>query len=204
MDKNEAQDPTPSLQRMREQPRNITRCLPEKACATCRARHWSSSWTACILPLPSHDVPFPGHSWPFHGTAQRRCSGFQNLRPAHTSSCFDTNCTNAWQDLASSAHALALNIGKVCSGHRRGHTLRNANMRENVWCRMEGGAEAASLRVAEQYMAAFGNIAKTGNTMLLPASTSDPAAFVAQALSVYNSVSKAGSSSRYTHTQCPQ
>ncbi|KAK9836067.1 hypothetical protein WJX84_001705, partial [Apatococcus fuscideae] len=54
----------------------------------------------------------------------------------------------------------------------------------------EGGSEAASLRVAEQYMAAFGNIAKEGNTMLIPASTNDPASFVAQALSVYKSVSQ--------------
>lgn len=65
-------------------------------------------------------------------------------------------------------------------------------------CRAEGGSEAASLRVAEQYMAAFGNIAKQGNTMLIPASTNDPAAFVAQALSVYKSVSQGGiGTSRY-------
>lgn len=65
-------------------------------------------------------------------------------------------------------------------------------------CRAEGGSEAASLRVAEQYMAAFGNIAKQGNTMLIPASTNDPASFVAQALSVYKSVSQGGiGTSRY-------
>ena len=67
-----------------------------------------------------------------------------------------------------------------------------------VGCRAEGGSEAASLRVAEQYMAAFGNIAKQGNTMLIPASTNDPASFVAQALSVYKSVSQGGiGTSRY-------
>jgi len=41
-----------------------------------------------------------------------------------------------------------------------------------------------------QYLAAFGNIAKAGNTMLLPASASDPATMVAQALSIYGNVSK--------------
>lgn len=40
-----------------------------------------------------------------------------------------------------------------------------------------------------QYLAAFGNIAKAGNTMLLPSSASDPATMVAQALSIYNNVS---------------
>ncbi|GAQ85502.1 hypothetical protein KFL_002380140 [Klebsormidium nitens] len=52
----------------------------------------------------------------------------------------------------------------------------------------QGGAEAASLRVAEQYLHAFGQIAKKGNTMLLPANMSDPASFVAQALAVYKQV----------------
>ena len=48
-----------------------------------------------------------------------------------------------------------------------------------------GGAAAAQLRVAESYLSAFGNIAKEGTTMLLPANASEPAAMVAQALSIY-------------------
>lgn len=48
-----------------------------------------------------------------------------------------------------------------------------------------GGAAAAQLRVAENYLTAFGNIAKEGTTMLLPANASEPAAMVAQALSIY-------------------
>lgn len=52
-----------------------------------------------------------------------------------------------------------------------------------------GGSDAAALRVAEQYLAAFSNIAKEGNTLLLPAGVSDPAGMVAQALSIYKSVS---------------
>jgi C-terminal region of band_7 len=43
--------------------------------------------------------------------------------------------------------------------------------------------------LSSQYLAAFGNIAKAGNTMLLPSSASDPATMVAQALSIYNNVS---------------
>ena len=52
----------------------------------------------------------------------------------------------------------------------------------------KGGASAVSLRVAEQYVEAFGKIAKKGNTVLLPANTGDPAAMVAQAMSVYRAV----------------
>ena len=52
----------------------------------------------------------------------------------------------------------------------------------------EGGAEAAGFRVAEQYMLAFSSIAKEGNTMLLPASTHEPASMVAQALSIFGAV----------------
>lgn len=51
-----------------------------------------------------------------------------------------------------------------------------------------GGSEAASLRVAEQYLSAFGQIAKAGNTLLLPAATNDPANMVAQAMSIYKVV----------------
>ncbi|CAM6112721.1 unnamed protein product [Calypogeia fissa] len=54
--------------------------------------------------------------------------------------------------------------------------------------RAEGGAEAASLRVAEQYLVAFSNIAKEGTTMLLPANAGDPASMMAQAMSIYKGV----------------
>ncbi|KAL3153774.1 hypothetical protein ABBQ32_013362 [Trebouxia sp. C0010 RCD-2024] len=53
----------------------------------------------------------------------------------------------------------------------------------------DGGNEAASMRIAEQYLTAFGGIAKAGTTLLLPASSNDPASMVAQALSIYNNVS---------------
>ncbi|GAU48700.1 hypothetical protein TSUD_303120 [Trifolium subterraneum] len=52
----------------------------------------------------------------------------------------------------------------------------------------QGGPEAASLRIAEQYIQAFGKIAKEGTTMLLPSSASNPANMMAQALTMYKSL----------------
>jgi hypothetical protein len=55
----------------------------------------------------------------------------------------------------------------------------------------KGGHDAVSLKIAEQYVSAFGRLAQKGNTVLLPANVGDPAAMVAQALSVFDSVRKA-------------
>jgi regulator of protease activity HflC (stomatin/prohibitin superfamily) len=52
-----------------------------------------------------------------------------------------------------------------------------------------GGEEAASLRVAEQYIQAFGKIAKEGTTMLLPSNVDNPASMIAQALGMYKGLS---------------
>ncbi|XP_020591396.1 stomatin-like protein 2, mitochondrial isoform X2 [Phalaenopsis equestris] len=49
----------------------------------------------------------------------------------------------------------------------------------------DGGFEAASLRVAEQYISAFSSIAKEGTTMLLPTAAGNPTSMIAQALSIY-------------------
>lgn len=51
-----------------------------------------------------------------------------------------------------------------------------------------GGMEAASLRIAEQYIHAFGMIAKEGTTMLLPTNASNPASMMGQALTIYKSL----------------
>ncbi|WP_047396945.1 MULTISPECIES: SPFH domain-containing protein [Chitinibacter] len=48
----------------------------------------------------------------------------------------------------------------------------------------QGGPEAVNLKVAEQYIGAFANLAKTGNTMLLPANAADVAGMVATAMNV--------------------
>jgi regulator of protease activity HflC (stomatin/prohibitin superfamily) len=47
-----------------------------------------------------------------------------------------------------------------------------------------GGFEAVQLRVAEQYVTQFGNIAKTGNTLVIPTTLSDPGAFIAAAMTI--------------------
>mmetsp|Transcript_13513 Transcript_13513/g.34692 ORF Transcript_13513/g.34692 Transcript_13513/m.34692 type:complete len:354 (-) Transcript_13513:143-1204(-) len=55
-----------------------------------------------------------------------------------------------------------------------------------------GSDKAVSMRIAEEYIAAFGKLAKEGNTLLLPAGVSDPAGMVAQALSIYGTVAGGG------------
>ncbi|KAK0428385.1 hypothetical protein QR680_010768 [Steinernema hermaphroditum] len=53
----------------------------------------------------------------------------------------------------------------------------------------EGGQNAASLTVAEQYVGAFHNLAKETNTVIVPQNVSDVNGMVAQALSVYKKLS---------------
>lgn len=53
-----------------------------------------------------------------------------------------------------------------------------------------GGSDAVSLRIAEQYIGAFSNLAKESTTMLLPANANDAGSMVAQALSVFKTVNK--------------
>ncbi len=48
----------------------------------------------------------------------------------------------------------------------------------------EGGNEAMNLRIAEQYLKEFGNLAKTNNTMILPSNMADIASVIATATSV--------------------
>jgi regulator of protease activity HflC (stomatin/prohibitin superfamily) len=47
-----------------------------------------------------------------------------------------------------------------------------------------GGFEAVQLRVAEQYIREFGNLAKTTNTMILPANLTDVGSMIATAMTV--------------------
>jgi regulator of protease activity HflC (stomatin/prohibitin superfamily) len=50
----------------------------------------------------------------------------------------------------------------------------------------ENGLNAVNLRIAEQYLLAFGNIAKTTNTLILPSNLTDIAGVIATATSVFN------------------
>ncbi len=51
--------------------------------------------------------------------------------------------------------------------------------------RQPGGLEATQLRVAENYIVQFGELAKKTNTMILPANVADTAAMVATAMRVF-------------------
>lgn len=52
----------------------------------------------------------------------------------------------------------------------------------------KGGSEAVALKVAEKYVAAFSNLAKESNTLILPANAADAGGMVATALSVFDSI----------------
>jgi C-terminal region of band_7 len=56
------------------------------------------------------------------------------------------------------------------------------NVAESI--RLPGGFEAVQLRVAEQYVAQFGALAKSTTSMILPASVSDVGAMIATAMNV--------------------
>jgi regulator of protease activity HflC (stomatin/prohibitin superfamily) len=62
----------------------------------------------------------------------------------------------------------------------------NANAVRVVAAAMQtaGGMDAANLKVAQQYVDAFANLAKTGNTVIIPSNISDVAGMVASAMTV--------------------
>ncbi|WP_206952048.1 SPFH domain-containing protein [Trinickia acidisoli] len=49
-----------------------------------------------------------------------------------------------------------------------------------------GGMDAVNLKVAEQYVSAFGNLAKAGNTLIVPGNLSELGSMVASALAIVN------------------
>jgi regulator of protease activity HflC (stomatin/prohibitin superfamily) len=61
-----------------------------------------------------------------------------------------------------------------------------------------GGVEAVQLRVAEQYVEQFGNLAKVNNTVILPATLSDVGSMVAAAMNVLKSARAGGEPVRNT------
>lgn len=56
--------------------------------------------------------------------------------------------------------------------------------------RVPGGMEAVQLRVAEQYVAQFGNIARQTNTVVVPADLSDISGMIAAAMKVFTTAAK--------------
>ena len=61
--------------------------------------------------------------------------------------------------------------------------------------RTPGGREAVQLRVAEQWVAQFGNLAKATNTVIVPAPVGDVAAMIATAMNVFAETKPRGLSS---------
>lgn len=55
---------------------------------------------------------------------------------------------------------------------------------------MQEGKTAASLNVAEKYILAFDKLAKTNNTLILPANANDVSSMVVQAMSIYKTINK--------------
>jgi hypothetical protein len=53
---------------------------------------------------------------------------------------------------------------------------------------MPGGYEAMQLRIAEQYIREFGNLAKSGNSMVVPANVSDITSMLQMAMGVIKQV----------------
>ena len=53
-----------------------------------------------------------------------------------------------------------------------------------------GGLDSARIRVAEQYVSEFGNLAKANNTLILPANLADVSGFVATAMEVIKGAGK--------------
>ncbi|WP_042885936.1 SPFH domain-containing protein [Cupriavidus necator] len=50
--------------------------------------------------------------------------------------------------------------------------------------RTEGGMDAVNLKVAEEYIAAFGNLAKQGNTLIVPGNMGEMSSMIASALQI--------------------
>lgn len=63
----------------------------------------------------------------------------------------------------------------------------------------DGGMQAANLKVAELYVGAFGNLAKAGNTLIVPSNLTDVASMVSSAMTVLGRT-QAGSGKQKANT----
>lgn len=55
---------------------------------------------------------------------------------------------------------------------------------------LKDGKNAASFSVAEQYVNAFNKLARTNNTLILPANAADVSSLVGQAMTIYQNLSR--------------
>ena len=60
----------------------------------------------------------------------------------------------------------------------------------------KGGMDAANLKVAQEYVLAFGNLAKSSNTLILPASVGDVGSMVATAMTVLDKTRQASAAAK--------
>jgi regulator of protease activity HflC (stomatin/prohibitin superfamily) len=72
--------------------------------------------------------------------------------------------------------------------------VANAQAIEKIGAAIQtaGGMEAVNLKVAEQYVTAFGNIAKQGNTLIVPGNLSEMSSMIAAALGIIKGDGTAG------------
>ncbi len=70
----------------------------------------------------------------------------------------------------------------------------NAQAIEKVGAAIQtaGGTQAVNLKIAEQYVGAFGNIAKQGNTLIVPGNLSEMSSMIASALTIIKGEGAAG------------
>jgi hypothetical protein len=60
----------------------------------------------------------------------------------------------------------------------------------------EGGLQAANLKVAELYIGAFGNLAKAGNTLIVPSNLTDVSTLVSTAMTVLDRTKAPGAAAK--------
>jgi regulator of protease activity HflC (stomatin/prohibitin superfamily) len=63
-----------------------------------------------------------------------------------------------------------------------------------------GGTDAVALSVAERYVDAFGQLAKKGTTVVVPATTTNVSGMIAQALSIFDSINQQRTTTTTTTT----
>ncbi len=89
------------------------------------------------------------------------------------------------QELINAAQGAAEAV--IAAGRARAESI--ALVSESL-CK-KNGQNAASLAVAEKYVGAFENLARTNNTLILPANAGDVTGMVAQAMTVFKQLSVA-------------
>ena len=77
--------------------------------------------------------------------------------------------------------------GQSLNDRLLGHATATAEGLKRVAAALgeRGGLEAMQLRVAEDYLTQFGNLAKAGNTLVVPANLSDVAGMISVATKVF-------------------